>query len=145
MPGSRRVDSGSWPLYAILLVSTMLASAAQLLRWEAPPSVAEQSPSWFDTWFIVVQPLGAAIVLLALFAVRDLVASLHLERIGCLLLVTVGLAYVLAVVLNRAGLPTGYGTWLSLGFSVYCAHRGHEISKAFGFDIFTLLRRKGQS
>lgn len=140
----RRVDSGTWPLYVILLVSTLAASVVQLIRWESSPSVAEQSPGWFDTWFIVVQPVGAIVVLVALFAVRNLVASLQLERIGCLALITVGLAYVFAVILNRTGLPTGYGTWLSLGFSTYCAYRVHEITKTFGTDLLRPFRPLGR-
>lgn len=138
----RRVDSSSWPLYVCLLVSMLVASLIQIVQWKPPPSVATQSPPWFDPWYLSATPVGSACVLIALFGVRTLVPSLQLERIGCIINATIGAAYFVAVALNNDGPPSTSATWLTFGFSAYSAYRIHEINKAFGLDVLKPFRRK---
>lgn len=137
----RRVDSGTWPLYIIILVCSLTGSMVQLVTGAVPPSVANTTPAWYDKWFMVAQPVGAAIVLFALLRVRALVPSLQLERIGCIINATVGLIYFAAVTINNGGPPTALATWMLFGFAYYSAYRTYEITKAFGVDILAPFRR----
>lgn len=139
----RRVDSGTWPLYVMQLAALLISAVVQLWQWKVPASIASQSPGWYDVLYLWLQPVGATLVLVALFAVRPLVPSLHLERVGALINATVGLVYVTAVMLANGGPPASGATWLVAGFSVYSVLRVHEINKAFGLDTLAFFRRKG--
>lgn len=127
----RRVDSGSWPLYLFMLFGSLTSSVVQLVTGEAPPSVATQSPPWFDPVYLFGQPLGAILATAALLVVRPLVASLHIERIGCIIIFTVATGYFLSVALNNGSIPTTQGTWFTWVFGLYCAYRVREIGKLF--------------
>lgn len=139
----RRVDSGTWPLYAFQLVALLVSAIVQLWQGKVPASVASQSPGWYDVLYLALQPVGALLVLIALFGVRSLIPSLHLERVGALINATIGLVYVAAVMLANGGPPASGATWLVAGFSAYSVLRVHEINKAFGLDTLAPLRRKG--
>lgn len=138
---SRRVDSGTWPLYVMQLVALLISAAIQVVQWKVPPSVGHASPGWYDTFFLVSQPLGAFIVLVALFLIRPIVPSLQLERIGCIINFFVGTIYVAAVIVTNSGPPAAGATWLIAGFALYSLYRVNEINKAFGLDMLRPLRR----
>lgn len=137
----RRVDSSSWPLYVLQLSGLLISAIVQIIQGRAPASVSTASPEWYDSYYLIAQPIGALTVLLALFAVKPLVASLQLERIGCILNFTVGASYVLAAIFTNHGPPAAGATWLVLTFALYSFYRIHEINKAFGLDLLSLLRK----
>ena len=137
----RRVESGMWPLYVFNLVGILGSSLVQIYQGRVPESVAVASPTWYDTVFMALSPVGSILVLSALFLVRPIIPSLQLERVGALLNATVGIVYVTSVMLKNGGLPASVGTWLVGSFAAYQLLRCHEITKAFGTNIFAPLKR----
>lgn len=130
-----------WPLYRIILWGVVAAVASSAITGEVPPSIAQATPAWYDLWFTVAMGIGAAANLAALHLVGNLVSSLQLERVGCIILATVSIIYLAAVISNRGGPPQGMGTWMTGAFGVYCLYRIQEISlKAFGTDLLKPLR-----
>lgn len=128
---ARAPESASWPAYVMALTAIFLGSVVQLATGEIPQSVAKTAPRWFDVVFAVASPIGALLILVALYGIGPLVASLRVEQIGCSITAAMGFSYFTAVSVLNEGPPQAGATWLLGGFSVYCAYRVWEIEKVF--------------
>lgn len=126
----RRVESWSYPLYRLSVVALLASAVCQLALWKVPDSVSDNSPGYFDVVFMVLQILGAAMVLIAVESPfpRQLEDSLQLERTGAILLATVCLTYFASVCINNRGIPVSSGVWLAGAFGLYCLYRVWEIT-----------------
>lgn len=129
--GSRRVVSGSWPLYRICALMLTISGVIQLVTGKLPGSVTgTSSPEWTDVTYVWMQMLGGALVLWSLMVgMKDLEKSLNLERIGAILIFCSSLTYVVSVVDYNSGVPTSSGVWLVVGVGLYTGFRVWEISR----------------
>lgn len=128
---ARAPESASWPAYVMALTAIFLGSLVQLFSGDIPQSVSKAAPRWFDVVFAVASPIGALLVLFALYGINAIVASLRIEQIGCAITAAMGFSYWIAVAIYNEGLPQAGATWLFGGFGAYCAYRVWEIEKVF--------------
>lgn len=119
---TRRVASGNFPLYRLIVLGILISGILQVGYWEAPASVANTSPRVFDLIYLAMQGVGALVLLTSLY-VRRAMLSLNLERIGGAALSTAGFMYLTAVILNNDGPPLTAATWSILMLSVYLLFR----------------------
>lgn len=119
---TRRVQSGNFPLYRLVILGILVSGVLQACYWEVPPSVSNTAPSMVDLVFAVMQSAGAAILLAGLYTKRAML-SLNLERVGGIAVATAGFMYTCAVVLNNGGLPLTAATWSIFMLSIYLAFR----------------------
>ena len=128
---ARAPESASWPAYVMALTAIFLGSVVQLATGEIPQSVAKTAPRWFDVVFAVASPIGALLILVALYGIGPLVASLRVEQIGAVITAAMGFSYWSAVAIYNAGLPQAGATWLLGGFAAYCLYRAWEVQRVF--------------
>lgn len=119
---TRRVQSGSFPLYRLIVLGVLVSGILQIGYWEAPESVVNTTAASFDYVYLTLQFAGAAFLLTGLF-VRRAMLSLNLERIGGTALATAGFMYTAAVGLNNGGPPLSAATWAITMLSVYLVYR----------------------
>jgi len=129
--GSRRVVSGSWPLYRICALMLTISGGVQLVTGKLPGSVTgTASPEWTDLAYVWMQLIGGLLVLWSLLVgARDLEKSLNLERVGAIFIFVSSLTYVVSVVDYNSGVPTSSGVWLVVGVGIYTAFRVWEITR----------------
>lgn len=136
MRHTRRVTSGNYPLYRILIVCSLLSAIAQALNRQATESVSAVAPAWFDWTFIGLQGLAAGLILWGLYWSDDthydqerFNDSLNLEFAGLLFMQTVITVNMVAVVFYYDRPPTTQGSWLQIGLWFWIWFRGWEIYK----------------
>ena len=116
-----------FPLFRILAFCVIIPSALQLGYWEVPTSIGSVTPRWYDPIFIVMQIIGAFLVLTAL-AMGDTRPSALVERPGDLLLGCTGAIYFISIWFYYDGRPPlTVATWIQLGFSIFCFIRVRQI------------------
>lgn len=118
----RRVESGSFPLYRLIVLGVLISGILQAVYWEVPPSVASTSPQTFDFVYAGLQSAGAVVLLAGLYT-RRAMRSLQLERIGGTALATAGFMYSAAVIGSNGGPPLTAATWAIFMLSVYLVYR----------------------
>lgn len=119
---TRRVQSGSFPLYRLIVLGVLISGILQIGYWEPPESVVNTSAASFDYIYLALQFAGSAILLVGLF-VRRALLSLNLERVGGTALATAGFMYGAAVTINNGGPPLSAATWAIIMLSVYLVFR----------------------
>lgn len=118
----RRVASGNFPLYRLIIFGVLISGILQAAYWEVPASVSNSSPALFDLIYAVMQPVGAAVLLAGLYT-RRAILSLQLERIGGTALATAGAMYAASVTVNNGGPPLTAATWSVFALTVYLVNR----------------------
>lgn len=136
---TRVVESGSPPLYRLLVVGVVISGIAQAFAQEAPESITAQTPPWFDYAFIGFTLMSGILILVGLYLVdenryhaRKLADSLSIERLGLAFLMTVIAVNVVAVVFYYGRPPTSMASWWQIMFWLWgWGHLG-EIRKTLG-------------
>ncbi|MGO3325303.1 hypothetical protein [Gordonia sp. (in: high G+C Gram-positive bacteria)] len=118
----RRVASGNFPLYRLIVLGVLVSGILQTIYWKVPASVANSAPQAFDVVYAAMQPAGAAVLLAGLYTRRALM-SLQLERIGGTALATAGFMYTASVTINNGTVPLTAATWAIFMLSVYLVYR----------------------
>lgn len=118
---SRRVRSGSYPLYRMIMLSILIGAVLSLLRRSSPDSVLAVAGVTGSVVYLVGSLLGSGLILLGLY-LRTAWHSLQVERLGAILLSTNGGVYLVAVV-SAYGIPTATATWGALAVGIYCIYR----------------------
>ncbi|WP_263999399.1 hypothetical protein [Mycobacterium yunnanensis] len=141
---TRVVESGSFPLYRVLLACSFISSVTQAFDRQATVSVTSITPDWGDWLFIVCQGGASVAILVALYMIdanKDHATRLHdslsLEFIGLVILQTIIAINVIAVCFYYHRPPTGQGTWFQIGFSFWCSFRLWDIRKAIRTLVHT--------
>lgn len=131
---TRRVTSGNYPLYRILIVCSLAAAVAQAMDRNATMSVSAIAPTWFDWSFIGAQAVASLMVLWALYSYDEanydqerFNDSLNLEFIGLLFMQTVITVNLVAVMFYYGRPPTSQGSWLQIGLWFWIWFRAWEI------------------
>lgn len=119
--GWRRVTSGSFPLYRLLMTALLISAVLGLTVGSAPDSVTEAAGLTGDILYLSAQLAGSGLVILALH-IRKAWMSLQLERLGTIAVATNSAIYAVAVI-NTYGLPTAAATWGAGALGLYCTYR----------------------
>lgn len=119
---TRRVESGSFPLYRLVVLGILISAILQALLFSVPASVAAVVPGVLVYFYWLTQAGGAALLLLGLYTEKAR-KSLHLERVGAITLATSGFMYFAAVCINLGMIPLSTGTWVIFAFSLYLVYR----------------------
>lgn len=134
---TRVVETGSFPLYRVLVACSFISSITQAFDRKATISVTSITPDWGDWLFIGAQGAASIMVVTALYMIdanryhaTKLNDSLNLEFIGLVILQTVIAINVVAVTFYYNRPPTGQGSWFQIGFSFWCFFRLWDIRKA---------------
>lgn len=122
MNPSRRVDSGSYPLYRMIMLSSLISACMQIITGRVPGSVDEAGGLITDVAYLAAQIIGCSLII-ASFWIGRAWLSLQVERIGCLCAATNVGIYVVTVV-SSSGMPVAAATWGAIAVGVYCAYRG---------------------
>lgn len=123
-----------FPLYRYLAFFSFMSGAFQLIADRAPESMAGIAPSWYTVSFVIVQMFGSAFVLISILAMENTPDAAQLERIGVVILSTVGVVQFLAVTAHYDQLPVAQTTWLGFAFSVFCFVRIFQITKELSIN-----------
>ena len=118
---SRRVRSGSYPLYRMVMLSILVGAVLSLLRRSSPDSVLAVAGVTGSVVYLVGSLLGSGLILLGLY-LRTAWHSLQVERLGAILLATNSGVFLVAVV-SAYGIPTATSTWSALAVGLYCVYR----------------------
>lgn len=120
---TRIVPSGSPPLYRLNMVGLLVSGIIQAILGDAPQSVSDNTPEYFDWFFIGLQLIGTVAIIGALYGVENntdhaakLRRSLVAEFVGLVFLVTVIIVNVVAVMFYNQGPPSAPSTWLLIMF-----------------------------
>ncbi|ABE67438.1 hypothetical protein PBI_QYRZULA_18 [Mycobacterium phage Qyrzula] len=136
---SRQVQSGSPPLYRILLVASVCAGVVQSFKRTPPNSIAENSPTWYGYALIGVLLFGGITALLGLYMADEnkhhatrLNFSLNVELLGLVALQTATIINMAGVIANQIDQGNGWApsspsSWYSLGFSLWMWFRIKDI------------------
>ena len=119
---TRRVVSGSFPLYRLMVAGVLVSAMLQIIYQKVPESVEATSPRVFDYVYLVAQAGGAVVLLGSMYTRRPLL-SLNLERFGAATLAMSCALYVAAAVLNNSGPPLSSGVWLVVALLIYLVWR----------------------
>lgn len=106
------------------MVGLLVSGIIQAMLGDAPQSVSDNTPEYFDWFFIGLQLIGTVSVIAALYGVENnsthaakLRRSLVAEFVGLAFLVTVMIVNVVAVMFYNQGPPSAPSTWLLIMFS----------------------------
>lgn len=106
------------------MVGLLISGIIQAILGDAPQSVSDNTPEYFDWFFIGLQLLGTIAVIVALYGVENntehaakLRRSLAFEFVGLVFLVTVMIVNVVAVMFYNQGPPSAPSTWLLIMFA----------------------------
>lgn len=121
--GVRRVLSGSYPLYRLIVVGIFLSAVLQLVTGRLPRTVAHMTHGLTVTYecFLIFQILGA-VMIVASFALNRALLSLQVERIGAIAL-TASCAIYVASAWIFGGVATSPSTWTMTALMVYLVWR----------------------
>lgn len=136
---TRVVQSGSPPLYRMMIIGVIASGISQAFAAEAPESITAQTPPWFDYAFIGFTLLSGILVLAGLYLIDEnryhaskLADSLSIERLGLSFLMTVIAVNIVAVMFYYGRPPTGMGSWWQIAFWLWGWGRLGEIRKTLG-------------
>lgn len=116
-----------FPLYRLLAVFVLPPSFLQLFYWEVPESVQTSTPSWYDAFFIILQIIGALLVVISL-SMKDTEASNHIESVGVSFMAAVGFGYFIAAwIAVGPRPPLTQASWMQLAFSIFCVIRWFQL------------------
>lgn len=121
--GARKVTSGPYPLYRLLVIAVLVACACQL--WlGVPASMAMAAGSVnLDLLFLWFQVTGGLLVFSSFYIDRA-VLSLQIERAGCITLATASAMYFAAIsIFTITALPVSAPVWMGLFFAFYLLRR----------------------
>lgn len=147
---SRVVESGSFPLYRLMMVGSVISGIILLTIGKIPASIQDASPN--DSWkylTLFFQALGGILALCGLYyditrikviseglnkieisSIR-LHRSLILERTGVIMTIIVILSYLWGVIWQNHSVPAAQATWFGIIFAWYLIRtRLPEISRA---------------
>lgn len=125
---ARRVDSGSYPLYRMLMAALVISAALGLIMQDVPDSVSQVTNFSGHVVYLAAQLGGSGMILVALHLKRAWL-SLQLERLGSVGVATNAGIYSVAVA-SEYGLPVAAATWGSMALGLYCLYRGiYEVPK----------------
>lgn len=140
---SRQVQSGSPPLYRILLLASVLAGITQSVQKNPGTGISDNSVNWFGYTMIGVLLFGGLACIVGLYMAnenkhhaRRLNLSLNIELWGLIALQTATIVNMAGVIANRVAEPdTGFwawappspSSWYSLGFSLWMWFRIKDI------------------
>ncbi|AER47666.1 hypothetical protein [Mycolicibacterium goodii] len=134
---TRIVQSGSPPLYRMLLVGNVISAILMIVDGQIPESVANNAPGWFDAAFIGGQLFAGILALTALYMedgstrhATRLHRSLSLEWAGLMFMQTINGVYFVAVTFNNSGPPTSGATWYVIMFWLWVWVRMRDIRRA---------------
>lgn len=134
---TRVVQSGSPPLYRLLVIGVIISAVFQGFAQEAPESITAQTPGWFDWAFIGFTGVSGVLILAGLYLIdenrfhaRRLADSLMMERLGLAFLMTVIAVNIVAVVFYYGRPPTGMGSIWQCMFWLWGWTRLRDIRKA---------------
>ena len=119
---TRHVESGSFPLYRLVVLGILISALLQAFLWSVPVSVAAAIPGALIYAYWAFQAGGAAILLTGLYTERAM-RSLHLERTGAITLAASGFLFFVAVWIGTGALPLSSGTWVIFMLSIYLVYR----------------------
>ncbi|QXO13690.1 hypothetical protein SEA_DUMPTRUCK_35 [Gordonia phage DumpTruck] len=120
-----------YPVYRVLVLFMLPPCLLQLIFWQAPTSVQDQTPAWYDAVFILLQLTGALFTLVSL-AMGDTPDAARVERPGCWLIGGMGVVYFIVAWKYTGAVPLTVASWLQLGLSVFCFIRLRQISRLLG-------------
>lgn len=118
---NRHVQSGSWPLYRLIMVALLISSTLSLTISSTPDSVSALAGTAADGLYLSAALAGSALVLVGLY-IQKAWLSLQLERLGAILVATNAAVYAVAVIYTY-GMPTAAATWGSIALGIYCTYR----------------------
>lgn len=135
---TRRVKSGTYPLYRLIAVSAVVSAILQMSykSWPASFESATQT-EWMGWIFSTIQLLGGLSIWGALHlhddeepALSRVQLSLSLERTGVMLLMSVVCTYTYGVIQQNGGPPKTWATLSLVAFLFYLVYRFIEIGRA---------------
>lgn len=137
------MQSGSPPLYRILLVAAVLSGITQSIDQQASVGIAENSANWFSYTMIGVLLFGGLASLAGLYMADEnkhhasrLNLSLTVELLGVIALQTATIVNMAGVIASRLAEPdSGFwswappspSSWYSLAFSLWMWFRLKDI------------------
>lgn len=120
--------SVGFPLYRLIALFVLPPAILQLVFWEVPAAIGSTTPGWYDAVFIVIQLIGAVMVMMSL-AIGDTPDSARLERIAVVILGGTGFIYFgVAWAYDGWQPPLATATWMQLAFSIFCVIRWVQIN-----------------
>lgn len=138
----RQVQSGSPPLYRILLVSAICAGVTQSFNRMPPIAVRENSNTLFGYATIGTLLFGGLACLIGIYMsdenkrhARRLNLSLNIELLGLIALQTATIINMAGVIANQLEQGAGWAppspsSWYSLGFSLWMWFRIRDVLRA---------------
>ena len=132
---TRYVQSGSPPLYRLLVFGMFVSSVIQMFKGTGPVSVATVGAEWFDIAFMIGQAVSTVAILAGLYMIDEnryvpekLNDSLNLEFIGLLILQALLIVNVTAVWFY-SGVPNSPSIWCEIMFSAWAYTRLWDLRK----------------